>query len=422
MFEGMCTASEVRVIATARSEEEQWKVLEFSQYDRLWNRFERVELPEPSISAIVNLLEDTTKQADIKGNEKDFEVIARKNDGTYRNILINMRRWDRENKDVNTNDFRETLNGSWREIYESAVGKHPAVRFVYDAIDILRQAGIDLFPFLVEPTAVLIWGGNNFQKLIRRREINRAIHYLSKDTTILRQANGKLTPSDGQIEAGREPLLWIPYEVFLTQLLLNSKYKKISNSIYGLAVACYYEKRFEQSFKLIQRYIELNPSDSDGQNVLGILLKTRERYDEAEAAYRKAIELNPSEATAYNNLMILLRVTGREQEALPVLEKMIQINPEDFNSYLGIASIKKTMRETIESDLVMRAREYIPPDDFYNRACLESVCDHFDLAFEYLEKAAQKERFNPKWAWEDPDLQWIRNDPRFTEIVGQKPE
>ncbi|MDL1920739.1 hypothetical protein FBQ83_15660, partial [Chloroflexi bacterium CFX5] len=147
-----------------------------------------------------------------------------------------------------------------------------------------------------------------------------------------------------------------------------------------------------------------------------------ERYDEAEAAYRKAIELNPSEATAYNNLMILLRVTGREQEALPVLEKMIQINPEDFNSYLGIASIKKTMRETIESDLVMRAREYIPPDDFYNRACLESVCDHFDLAFEYLEKAAQKERFNPKWAWEDPDLQWIRNDPRFTEIVGQKPE
>ncbi len=56
MFEGMCTENEIRVIATARSETEQWKVLEFSQYDRLWKRFERVELPEPADSTIVNLL------------------------------------------------------------------------------------------------------------------------------------------------------------------------------------------------------------------------------------------------------------------------------------------------------------------------------------------------------------------------------
>ncbi|MDL1944787.1 hypothetical protein FBQ99_20875 [Chloroflexi bacterium CFX2] len=68
-----------------------------------------------------------------------------------------------------------------------------------------------------------------------------------------------------------------------------------------------------------------------------------------------------------------------------------------------------------------KARQYIPEDDFYNRACLESVSDNFDLAFEHLEKAAQKEKFNPAWAWEDPDLQWIRDDPRFVEIVRPKP-
>ena len=150
-------------------------------------------------------------------------------------------------------------------------------------------------------------------------------------------------------------------------------------------------------------------------------MKNLKRYEEAEASYRKAIELNPSDATAYNNLIILLRITGQTDKALPLLEKMIEIKPEDFNSYLGFASIKKILGESIDPSIVEKARQYIPDDDFYNRACLESVCDNFELAFQYLRKAAQKEKFNPTWAWEDPDLQWIRDDPEFTEIAGPKP-
>jgi tetratricopeptide (TPR) repeat protein len=152
------------------------------------------------------------------------------------------------------------------------------------------------------------------------------------------------------------------------------------------------------------------------------LLKTLKRYEEAEAAYGKAIELNPSDATAYNNLAIMLRVTGRAKEALLLLTKVIEINPEDFNAYLGIASIKKTLGEPIEASFVEKARQYIPEDDFYNTACLESVCDQLDMAFEYLQKAVQKEKFNPNWAWQDPDLEWIRKDPRFVEIVGMPPQ
>lgn len=48
--------------------------------------------------------------------------------------------------------------------------------------------------------------------------------------------------------------------------------------------------------------------------------------------------------------------------------------------------------------------------------------DNLDLAIEHLRKAAQRETFDPNWAWEDPDLQWIRDDPRFVEIVGPKPQ
>ncbi|HRQ22604.1 MAG TPA: tetratricopeptide repeat protein, partial [Anaerolineales bacterium] len=137
--------------------------------------------------------------------------------------------------------------------------------------------------------------------------------------------------------------------------------------------------------------------------------------------YRKAIELNPDDATAYSNLVIMLRLLGREKEAIPLLEKMIEIEPEDFNPHLALASMDKQAGRKVSEEHTDKARQFMPEDDWYNRACLESVCDNFDLAFEYLEKAAKHDGFDPAWAWEDPDLQWIRDDSRFVEIVGAKP-
>jgi tetratricopeptide (TPR) repeat protein len=365
MFAGMCTENEIRVIATARSEAEQWKVLEFSQYDRLWKRFERVELPELSDSAIVNLLEDTTKQADIKGNESEFEAIARKSDGTYRNILLNLRRWRSQNGNVNTNDFTETLNGSWQDIYERAVKKHPAVRYVYDAIDILNQARIELFLFLVEPTAVMLWGGNYFQRLLNKRKISRAIHYLTKETTILKALNGELSPSDGQVEVNKDVVSWNSHSQFLFKLLFESSNKNISASIYGLAISFDYDKQFEYALELIKKYVSINPSDSDGQIIFGNLLDDLKRYIEAEAAYRKAIELDPQGATAYFNLGILLKKQKRYDEAEANYRQAIELDPQYANAYNNLGSLLNDLKRYDEAEANYRKVIELDPQDAY---------------------------------------------------------
>ncbi|MBI5963589.1 MAG: tetratricopeptide repeat protein [Chloroflexi bacterium] len=181
-------------------------------------------------------------------------------------------------------------------------------------------------------------------------------------------------------------------------------------------------KRYDEAEAAYRKAIEINPAYASAYYNLGVLLNTLKRYDEAEAAYRKAIEINPAEASAYNNLVILLRLNNRIEETMPLLEKIIEINPEDFNPYLAIASINKQNGKSVSKEFIEKARQFMPEDDWHNRACLESVCDNFDMAFEYLEKAAQLERFNPNWAWDDPDLQWLRNDPRFVLIVGSKPK
>lgn len=81
-------------------------------------------------------------------------------------IFFYLCRYRAQNKPVSKNDFTDTLDGSWKEIYERIVKKHPAVEYVYDArMDVLRQAGIELFPFLVEPTAVMILERKSFSEI-----------------------------------------------------------------------------------------------------------------------------------------------------------------------------------------------------------------------------------------------------------------
>ena len=181
-------------------------------------------------------------------------------------------------------------------------------------------------------------------------------------------------------------------------------------------------KRYDEAEAAYRKAIELKPSDATAYSNLGILLRNLKRYDEAEAAYRQAIELNPAYVNAYNNLVFLLRLINRSKEAIPLLEKTIEINPQDFNPYLAIASIHKQLGKGFSSDYTQKAHQLMPEDDWYNRTCLESVCDNFDLAFSYLQRAVELDKSLSAWAWDDPDLQWLRDNPRFTQIVGPKPE
>lgn len=368
-FEGVCTESEIRVIATARSEAEQWELLNFNPKDKLWKRFERIEIPAPADTAIVQVLEAASREI----NKGEFEAIAHKSDRTYRNILLNLRRWKAKNKPISKDDFVDTLDGSWRNVYERTVKKHSAVKYVYDAIDILRQVRIELFPFLVKPTATMIWGGNFFQKLLRQREIHQALRYLTEDTVILRTAGGKLSPSDGQIEAKQKNVSWIPYAEFLTNLLLDqTNDKSMSDSLWGLAVACDKQEK-DKSLTLYNRYIELNPSDAGAYNNLGILLRNLKHYEEAEASYRKAIVLKSSLVQAYSNLGILLADLKRHTEAEASYQKAIEINPSYAYAYHNLGILLKDQKRHSEAEAAYRKAIELNPsytDALYNLAVL----------------------------------------------------
>jgi len=162
-FERVCGEREIRVLATARSEESEWQVLDFDPRDRLWGRFERVELG-PLRDEAVGMLEELVERAGLDAEREQFPAIARTNDGTFMNVVLNLRRLRHERRPVTLQNYIATLHGSWREVYEAA-SRHPAVPCIYDGIGVLREARIALYPWVVEPVAGLVWGGNPLQRV-----------------------------------------------------------------------------------------------------------------------------------------------------------------------------------------------------------------------------------------------------------------
>ena len=195
--------------------------------------------------------------------------------------------------------------------------------------------------------------------------------------------------------------------------LLSSCHNGLGNVYHDLG-------RADEAIAAFQRAIELDPKFAYPHNGLGNVYRNLARYDDAIAAFTSAIELEPENPRHILGLVILLRQTQRAADALPLLEKWSSLAPNDFDLFLALASVHKQLGhpEGMKKHAA-HARELSKPEDWYNLACLESVCGNLDAAIEHLRRAAREKNFDHAWAKRDPDLEWIRDDPRFKEIVGE---
>ncbi len=123
-------------------------------------------------------------------------------------------------------------------------------------------------------------------------------------------------------------------------------------------------------------------------------LAAMNRQDEARAAYRRALqivrdhlELTPDDPRAATMRAVSLCRLGQLEEGLEWAERAVAIDPED-------AGVR------------------------YNVACLYSLEGQVDKAIECLEGAVEVGFGNRDWMENDPDLDPLRGDPRFQELVN----
>jgi len=211
------------------------------------------------------------------------------------------------------------------------------------------------------------------------------------------------------------------------------------------------------------RALELDPDSAEAHASSGLASLICSDYDAAEAEFRKALELNPKlfeahyyfgrsrfhqgdlEGAAemfrqaaeidpedYKSRCLrvqILRGSGHVDEvakearaALAVVERNLAWNPDDACAYHLGAGPLVALGETDRAKRWLHRALEIDPDDsvlLYNVACNLATIGESNSAMGYLEKAIDHGVISSAWMRNDKDLESLRDNPRFVQILGR---
>ncbi|MEO8217680.1 MAG: protein kinase [Acidobacteriota bacterium] len=190
-------------------------------------------------------------------------------------------------------------------------------------------------------------------------------------------------------------------------------------------------KNYEEAERELKRAIELNPSLFDAHYVYGRVMLPQGNLREAAAHYEKACAITPEAFFAWLLLAGIYRGLGEDSKAknamiegIEASKKHLNLHPEDTRAWtLGSAALSYLGEPEKANEWVERALA-IDPDEpiiLYNAACTyaslaknEQALDCLDRAIDLGFLAGAKD-----WIDNDSDLDPIRGEPRFKEIVAR---
>jgi tetratricopeptide (TPR) repeat protein len=172
-----------------------------------------------------------------------------------------------------------------------------------------------------------------------------------------------------------------------------------------------------------QKAIHLNPNYVNPyRNLANLLYDYNDELHQtaAEHLYKRAVELDPSFFKAYNSLGAIYIKKGRIDDAKEMFQKAKSVEKSYCSPRIALAGIyKRTGDSTKCKQLIDEARPLLNEESNYNKACFYSIAGNKDRAFHFLKLSNVKDALMTTWAKDDPDFDFIRDDPRFAEIVGE---
>jgi TolB-like protein/DNA-binding winged helix-turn-helix (wHTH) protein/tetratricopeptide (TPR) repeat protein len=162
------------------------------------------------------------------------------------------------------------------------------------------------------------------------------------------------------------------------------------------------EGRHEQAITEIERARQLDPLSLIIQSVDGYIYYNARRYDEAIAQCRAVLKRDPRFLPALEFLMLAYERKGMDAETL-ALERVAA-----EEAIQGVRSVRFLAESVSEPHL---------DSSPYSVAARYAVLGRRDLAFRWLDRAAERHDALLTFAKVDPNLDALREDPRFPGLL-----
>jgi serine/threonine protein kinase/Flp pilus assembly protein TadD len=195
------------------------------------------------------------------------------------------------------------------------------------------------------------------------------------------------------------------------------------------AVAHTLSNRYEEAQREFDTAIQLDPKLFEAHYFYARACFQQGKLAEAAVRFEQASAVRPEDYQSAGLLSMTYTGLGRHLEAdaarrrmMQVVEKHLELNPDDARAwYYGAIALARLGEREKSREWVDRALSLDSEDSsvLYNVGCAYVLLDETDLALDCLEKAVQNGFGHREWIENDPDLECLRDQPRFRELLSR---
>jgi tetratricopeptide (TPR) repeat protein len=175
-------------------------------------------------------------------------------------------------------------------------------------------------------------------------------------------------------------------------------------------IALLFLQRNKEAQKCFEEALRVDKNSAEAMNNLGFVAQMEKRYNKAIKYYQKALALRPQSPTFHYNMGAAYFGKHDFARATQEYQTAYSLDPDIFQrvSKTGVMA-QSTSPEDRAAFSFMVARMYAQAGDF-------------EHSLEYLRKAMEEGYKNIDKVYTESEFANLRTDPRFAELMAQKPQ